>query len=415
MLRWLTTNLRTFLLAFSLALAVWVTAVTAADPDETQVFPAPIQIEYIGQDPSLILVGVVPQEVEVTLRAPVSIWESLTSGNASVRAVVDLSGLGAGTHTVEVQLQLDARPVRVISISPRTFDLVLETLVTRSLPVELDLTGIAATGFQVGDVTLAPLEAVVSGPESLVNQVAHVRTALDITDARTTIDTVLALQVTDANGAVVSGVSIHPDSIHVSMPITQQSGYRDLAVRVVTVGSPAGGYRLTSVSAFPAIVTIYSENVALVASQPGYVETMPLNLSGAKDDIETNLALNLPAGVIVIGEPTVLVQVGIAPLEGSLKISYRPVEVVGLADGLTAQISPVTVDVILSGPLPVLDSLFVSDVRVRVDLTGLTTGTYQLTPVVVIAKEGVTVESILPGTVEVIIADPNAITPTPTP
>lgn len=34
MFRWLATNLRTFLLAFALALVVWVTAVTAANPDE---------------------------------------------------------------------------------------------------------------------------------------------------------------------------------------------------------------------------------------------------------------------------------------------------------------------------------------------------------------------------------------------
>jgi YbbR domain-containing protein len=413
MLRWLTTNLRTFLLAFALALAIWVTAVTATDPDKTQVYPNPILIEFIGQDPALIITGTIPQQVEVTLRAPTSIWERLISDPTSVRAVVDLSGLGAGTHTVEIQLQVATRPVRVISLSPKTFDLVLEQLVTRNLPIELEISGEAATGFQVGEIVTDPLEVVISGPESLVNQVAHVIAEMDISAARQTIEAALPLLVVDSNGVVLTGVSIHPDTVQVSLPITQQSGYRDLAVKVVTVGRPASGYRPTSVSAFPAIVTVYSENVSLIASLPGYVETMALDLSGVSDDIETNLALNLPAGVTVIGDPTVLVQVGIAPLEGSLTISYRPVEIIGLETGLTAQVSPTTVDVILSGPLPVLDSLFVSDVRVRLDLTGLAAGTYQLTPTVVIAKQGVTVESILPGTVEVIITNP--LTPTPTP
>ncbi len=45
MFRWLATNFRTFLLAFALALVVWVTAVTSANPDETQVYPNPIPIE----------------------------------------------------------------------------------------------------------------------------------------------------------------------------------------------------------------------------------------------------------------------------------------------------------------------------------------------------------------------------------
>ena len=34
MIRWLATNLRTFLWALIMALAVWVAAVSAADPDE---------------------------------------------------------------------------------------------------------------------------------------------------------------------------------------------------------------------------------------------------------------------------------------------------------------------------------------------------------------------------------------------
>jgi YbbR domain-containing protein len=107
----------------------------------------------------------------------------------------------------------------------------------------------------------------------------------------------------------------------------------------------------------------------------------------------------------------VLVQVGIAPIEGSLIISYRPVETVGLAEGLSAHLSPQTVDVILSGPLPVLDSLLSSDVTIQLDLTGLAAGTYQLTPTVTIAKSGIIVESILPGTVEVIITSAATATP----
>ncbi|MBE3040391.1 MAG: hypothetical protein IMZ62_16470, partial [Chloroflexi bacterium] len=101
MFRWLAPNLRTFLLAFALALAVWVIAVTAANPDETQVYPNPIPIEFIGQDPGLIMTGgTVPQQVEITLRAPHSVWQSLLSGETSVRAVVDLTGLGSGMHTM---------------------------------------------------------------------------------------------------------------------------------------------------------------------------------------------------------------------------------------------------------------------------------------------------------------------------
>jgi YbbR domain-containing protein len=411
MLRWLTTNLRTFILAFALALAVWVTAVTSADPDETQVYPVPIPVEFIGQDPGLILTGTVPQQVEVTLRAPHSVWVELRSDQTLIRAVVDLTGLGSGKHTVDIQIQIAARPVRVISVSPHNLQLSIEPLVTRTLPVELTIIGEPATGFKTGDLRMDPAEAIISGPESIITRAKHIRALLDLANARANIDTSLTLTVEDQAGLILNDIAIHPGEIQVSLPLIQQSGYRDLAVKVVTVGRPASGYRPTNVSAFPLIVTVYSENLALIDSLPGYVETTALNISGASQDIEIQLGLNLPGGVTIIGEQTVLVQVGIAPIEGSLIISYRPVEMVGLAEGLNAHLSPQTVDVILSGPLPVLDSLLSSDVNIQLDLTGLVAGTYQLTPTVTFAKSGVIVESILPGTVEVIITSAATATP----
>jgi YbbR domain-containing protein len=415
MLRWLTTNLRTFFLAFVLALAVWVTAVTSANPDLTQAYPNPIPIEFIGQDPGLVMTGTVQRQVQVTLRAPRSIWDTLLSGETAIHAVVDLTGLKAGTHPLQVQIQIDARPVRIVSVTPEKFDLSLEQLVTVSMPVELTYLGQPAIGYKAGDVVLTPAEAVISGPESFVAQVKHVRATLDLTSSRQSIETSLPIYAVDDSGSAVEGVSIHPDSIQVSLPIIQQGGYRDLAVKVIITGKLASGYRLTNITASPLIVTVYSENLPLIESLPGYVETAPLDLNGASSNIGTRLALNVPEGVLLVGDQTVSVQIDIAPIEDSRPVAFRQVEVIGLTPGLKAQLSPTTVDVILAGPLPVLNSLQLTDVHVRVDLTGLTIGTYQLTPVVIVAQQGVTVQSILPGTVEVVIAKDTGPASTPTP
>ena len=58
------------------------------------------------------------------------------------------------------------------------------------------------------------------------------------------------------------------------------------------------------------------------------------------------------------------------------------------------------VEVILSGPLPLLDTLEPDDVRVVLDLFGLTAGTHQIEPQIVV-PEGVTAQSINPATVQV--------------
>ncbi|MFH1523944.1 MAG: CdaR family protein, partial [Chloroflexota bacterium] len=368
MIRRLTRNLPTFLLAFILALAVWLTAVSTTDPDVTQPYPSPIAIEYVGQDPKLIMTGTVTQQVEVTLRAPRSIWDKFNSGEASIRAVADLTGLEAGTHSVELQVQITAQPVRIVSVTPLVLKLSLESLVTKTLPVELTLNGEPAIGYKAGDIALDPAQVSISGPESLVSQATSIRAVLDVTNARQNIETTRPISVVAENGTTLTGITLHPDSVKVSLALAQQGGYRDLAVKVVSVGNPASGYRLNNVSSSPLIVTVYSENIPLIESLPGYVETMPLDLSGVSENIETNLALNLPGGVTLIGDQTVSVQIEIVPVEGSLTVAYRPVNVIGLGNGLIYQLSLTIVDVIVSGPLSILDSLSSSGVHVQLDL-----------------------------------------------
>jgi len=110
----------------------------------------------------------------------------------------------------------------------------------------------------------------------------------------------------------------------------------------------------------------------------------------------------------------VLVQVGISPIQSSLPISDKIIEVEGLQDGWTVQLAPSTVDVILAGPLPLLDTLSPQDVRVIINVSGMEEGTYQLEPEVRILFSEITVESILPSTIEVTLTQGSQETPTPT-
>jgi len=410
-LRWIGKNLQTFILAFVLAMTVWVSAVTAEDPDETRQLAAPLALEISGQDPGLVITNQYTSQVEVTLRAPLSVWEAIESGDGSIRAVIDLSGLSVGEHEVAVQVQTGGRLARIISNSPETVTIVLEPLATRQFPVELILSGEPAIGYEAGIPEIEPLDVTVSGPESMVERVSAVHALLSLTGSRQTLETSVTLLAVDMQGQPISGVTILPGSATVSVPISQQGGYRDLAVKVILRGRVAAGFRLANIAVFPLVVTVFSSNADLIDSLPGYVETAALDLNGISADIETYLELNLPSGVTLIGDQTVLVQVEVAAIEGSLTLSLRPVEISGLGSGLTAHISPEAVDVILSGPLPSLNTLSANDVRVIIDLTGLGPGTYQLIPGIEILIDDIQVESFLPGTVQVVIS----ATATPTP
>lgn len=410
-------NLRTFLLALILSLAVWVSSVTSADPDEVRVYPEAIPLEIIGTDPSLIITSEIPREIEITLRAPRSVWEQLTALDDAVQATLDLSGLGAGNHRVDIQVRVLVRPYQIVLANPETVSVVLEPTANRPLPLEISQSGIPAIGYQAGEVTIVPTEVVISGPESLVNQAVRARVLVNLEGAREDIEQSNLIEVLNEGNTVIRGLTISPETVQVSVPVSQQGGFRDVAVKVVVTGQIAAGYRLENISVFPPVVTVFASDPELVSSLPGIVETQPLDLQDADEDITTRLALDLPEEVTIVGAQTVQVTVGISPIQTSLTLLNQPIDVIGLTEGLAVQIFPETVDVIISGPLPVLDALTPQDVIVTVDVSGLGLGTHQLTPVVDVLVDNVIVESILPGTIEVIISPPGTptITPFPTP
>lgn len=411
-MRWLATNIRTILLAFILAVAVWISAVTAADPDEIRA-PIAVPLEIVGQEPSLIITSEIPSTVAVTLRAPRSVWERISAQENSIRAILDISNLSAGEHTRDIQIQIAARPIQLVLSDPASISVTLERLATRALPIDLSLSGQPAVGYQAGDPQTDVTEVVISGPESLVEKVQRARILLSFSGTRESIDQALPVLALDAQNAVVDGVSINPSSIHVTIPVTQQGGFRDVAVKVVVSGQVAAGYRLENISVFPPVITVFASDSQLVNALPGVIETETLDLQDAKETISTRLALLLPANISIVGAQTVQVTVEVSPIQTSVTLLNQPINVIGLSDGLAAQVSPQTVDVIISGPLPVLDALTPQGIIVNIDVTGLEAGTYQLTPTIEILVENVLVESILPGAVEVVISVPGTGTPSP--
>ncbi|HKY53177.1 MAG TPA: CdaR family protein [Anaerolineales bacterium] len=409
-MRWLASNIRTFLLAFVLGFSVWLLAVTGADPAEEDVYPNPIPLEVIGLDPSLVLTSPIPSSIEVTLLAPHSVWERLIAQENSVTSTLDISGLSAGEHTQPVQVQIAARPVQIVLMTPETVTFTLEPLKNQSLPVDIELTGQPAVGFQAGEPVVEPTLIAISGPESIVTQAARARVAINLDNARESIDASYDIQVIDDNNRVLNGVTINPESAQVMIPLSPQSGYRDLAVRVLLQGQVASGYRLENISVFPPVITVFSPDPELVNALPAVVDTQPLDIQDAKANISTRLALALDESISIIGQKTVEVQVDITPIQTSLTLNL-PIELIGLPNGFEAQLSPEFVDVIISGPLPVLDALTPQDIKVTVDVTGLDLGAHQLEPEVEVFVENVLEGSILPSTVEVVLS----VKPTPTP
>ena len=163
--------------------------------------------------------------------------------------------------------------------------------------------------------------------------------------------------------------------------------------------------RLTNIFANPPTVTIYSSDPELVESIPGFVETTPINLNGAEEDMEIRVSLNLPEGINVVGSQNITVQIGLEPIQSSISFNNIPIQVESLGDGLSATVSPENVDVFLSGPIDLLEQLSPSTLIVIIDLENRDPGTYTLAPEVQLENEAISVDAILPNTIEVTISE----------
>jgi YbbR domain-containing protein len=232
---------------------------------------------------------------------------------------------------------------------------------------------------------------------------------LSIENAEDDVEETLTLRPWDSEGDIVPYVTLVPETVDVRIPIEPSGYHASLAVKAVLTGSVSSGYRVTDISIDPPTVTVFGNPVDLAALEQGFIETKPVNVDGAQEDVIVRPGLNVPSKVTIVPGEEVEVRVLIEAIQSSLTITSTP-QIQSLGPAYTATVSPDVVQVILNGPLPKLESLRPDDVRVVLDLFEYTPGTYQIVPEVV-TPEDITPQSLIPETVQVRIAP----MPTPTP
>jgi YbbR domain-containing protein len=408
-LRWALSNVPLLILALVLASLAWVVALEEEDPTRQDLYSQAIPVVALGQAEGTVIVGGFDVHVQVTIRAPQSVWDTLETGDFT--ATVDLTGLEAGGHQVPILVTLNKQPSQVMFIEPQYVTLELEPQMERSVSVQVQIAGEPAIGYLRQTMIVNPRMVTASGPGPYVDRVVRAAAGVSVQDAIADVEEELQLQPVDSAGQIVPHVTLLPATVRVRIPIELSGYYRPLAVKVALEGQVAPGYRITNISVEPPAVTVYG-TPEVIAALPGFVETQPISLEGAQEDVIRQPALNIPSDVTLVpGQQQVEVKVSIEPIQSSLTMEIAP-ESQGLEPSLVANVSPETIEVILGGPLPVLETLQAGDVRVLLNLLGLTPGTYQIEPQV-LSPTGLTVLSINPATVQVeIIAAP---TPPSTP
>ena len=378
---------------------MWVIAINQENPIIQATFDERLPVTVRGLPEELMPIQDLSREtVQVVLQAPRDSLDNLSISDFT--AYIDLSGLDAGVHDVDVDVDVVDPRIAVVSIQRPALRVQLDKVVNKEVPVRVDIVDTTAFGYDWQEPVVEPMTVTVTGPETQVAQVTTARAEVSMSNAKSQVERNQSVSMLNGEGQVVPRVTANPGLVHVVVPVEQWPGRKEVAVRVNLVGQPAAGYRLSSVRVNPSTVVLLG-NADVLTQVPGFVETESVSLTDATAEIQLRVQVIVPQGVTVLEGTAVDVTVSITAIEGGTTVQQRPV-IQGLGPGLEATVALETIEVILSGPLPSLEALGPDDVFVLVDLTGLLPGNHIVTPRVVVPT-GIRAAGVIPETIEVVI------------
>lgn len=138
-----------------------------------------VAMRLVLREPAgLINTSDMPPEVTVRLSGSPGRIRALAP-NELGPVTLDLSSFGKGTSTLRIREDQLAMPpdLDVVSISPSTINVRLESRERRRLPVRAALQGTVADGYVIEGITVAPVEVDVEGPKRELRDAKFIRTA----------------------------------------------------------------------------------------------------------------------------------------------------------------------------------------------------------------------------------------------
>ena len=236
----------------------------------------------------------------VTIYAPRSIIDTLDKSN--VVAVADMADL-TSLDTIAIKLSTNKYNDKLESIRGNidSVRLNIEDKLTRSFPIRASVTGEVREGYMLGDVSTEQNLIRVSGPESVIAQIAKVQAEVNISGFTSNINTDTDIRLYDEEENEIQTASLERSitKVRVNVEILEK---KTVPIHFTAVGTPADGYRLTGefeITRSNVVIAGRSQtvqNVEAIEIPEGVID-----VTGATENVTTAVDLNeyLPEGTVL--------------------------------------------------------------------------------------------------------------------
>ena len=381
------------------AVLVWFYVMETQNPMTEDSYTVPVDVRNLSTQ-----LAIPDTTRQVTIRVQGSSTAMNELSSRQISAYCDFSEAAEGEVTLPVNVQLP-EGVTLVSQLPESMTFTLEAVVSKSFPVEAHVQGQPGENYALlstEDTVLDPAMVTLSGTQDNIDQVATVYVSADVTDLEENFSKSLSVEVLDGNGKNISNLfSINPSTVSVLVPVVYSQPEKSVSISPVYEGTPALGYRITRVVVEPSTVRAYGDLAEL--NELYYVTTAAVDVEGLKKTTSFTADLVHPNSITLSRETvTVVVQI---ESESTATVTKDLLYSEGLNESLTCTLPSRTFEIQLAGADTFISALSEGDVVPYVDLSNISeTGSYTM-PVSVKLPANVSLVSVSPATVNVVVTE----------
>lgn len=281
------------IICFIAACAFWVYVMNEQNPQVENSYN--VTVEARNLDRSLVAVNM-PTKVHVRVRMSRS--DMIRTRAEDIKAYVDMSQMTSGKYAntpIQVSVPSDET---VISVTPKSFDLVIEPYAVKSIPVEINTYGTSTPGYTPTLDSITPDSITIAGSQSQVASAERAVVSVNIAGKTSDFTEYDTINILDGNGNNVTGLDIMPLQVKVSMKVNEDKKTANIPLKVGTTGTVADGYSLGKITIQPAQVTLTAP--ISFFSKNDYLKLPDVDISGETGTVLKTVTIPAPDNGTVV-------------------------------------------------------------------------------------------------------------------